>query len=602
MLHSMNRTLSNSTDTIRNVYKTVALVFRLAPAASIFKMLQQMLSSIAGSACLLSLQMLIDSLSSGAMTASTIAETVFWAILLSVFTLISDNINYFGAHQTISIQKAINEKLNEEIISKLMSLDYPIFERPKYCDLFHRLEGDPAFRIVFVFQGFLDVVASIIGAVGLSVILYQGSWMLSFGLFITLALLIYIESKAAERRSYVLRRQSSSERRLDYLEHLFCSKEFIAENSFGANARGCINEWRGAVSHIIKERVHNLRIVAILYSFNAGILLLWISAVMGFAGLALVNARISLGIFVALVGSIKTMVGVKQSLAKAFRNMTGFQRETETINGLMDIPGDRDKKKTRGPDHNRDTPSKAFIEFDDVTFSYEDSDRAVIKNISFSIAFGEKVAIVGDNGVGKSTIIKLLAGLYEPDSGEIKIHAGDDSSESNQTDAISFVFQDFAKYFLTLRQNVALSHIDNISNDDAINSALKTVRMQKALDLDQPLGKLESTGVDLSGGEWQRVALARAFFKPHHFIVFDEPTASLDPKLEKDMYELLLSSLGTNGCLLISHRLASARLCDRIIVLSEQGIEEMGNHDELMKKQGLYYRRFERQAEWYRNE
>jgi ATP-binding cassette subfamily B protein len=244
------------------------------------------------------------------------------------------------------------------------------------------------------------------------------------------------------------------------------------------------------------------------------------------------------------------------------------------------------------------------IVFDNVVFAYPKTDRKILNGVTFEISRGERVALVGENGAGKSTIVKLICRLYKPDSGRILINGADiqDLDADGIRRAFSVVFQDFCKYTLTMRENVALGDLSRLRDDDALRGALEMGLAEGIADLDAPLGRLEDEGVDLSGGQWQRIAIARACLPGSDFVILDEPTASLDPAAESDMYHSFIEVLKNRGCIMISHRLASAKMADKIIVLSGGAVSEAGRHDELMNAGGLYARMYESQSAWYKQE
>jgi ATP-binding cassette subfamily B protein len=239
-------------------------------------------------------------------------------------------------------------------------------------------------------------------------------------------------------------------------------------------------------------------------------------------------------------------------------------------------------------------PEKAAVVIENVSFSYPGSSRQILKDISFSINSNQKVAVVGKNGAGKSTIVKLLLNLYPADSGKIYFNGN----------FISPVFQDYVNYFLTIRENVALGDIKYKNDDLHIEETLKSAHIHEITclsknGLNTNLGKIENDGVDLSAGQWQHLAVARGLFPKNSFIILDEPTASMDPVAESQLYEYFLKTISGRGCLIISHRLASAKLEDLILVLDNGSIVESGNHNELMKRKGLYYNMFTLQSSWY---
>jgi ABC-type multidrug transport system fused ATPase/permease subunit len=244
------------------------------------------------------------------------------------------------------------------------------------------------------------------------------------------------------------------------------------------------------------------------------------------------------------------------------------------------------------------------IVFEDVTFTYPGSTKVILQGVSFCIRPGELIALVGKNGAGKSTIVKLLSRLYAPDSGRILINNSDikDLTTEQLRKVLSFVFQDYFNYDLTMRENVAFGNINRITDDAAILSTLQEIFTDSTfMDINQNLGKIEDDGVDLSGGQWQRVALARALFANSKFVVLDEPVAALDPIAESHMYQSFAETMQSKGCLMISHRLASARICDRILVIDAGRVVEEGSHEYLMKHKGLYQHMFNLQSKWYQN-
>lgn len=238
------------------------------------------------------------------------------------------------------------------------------------------------------------------------------------------------------------------------------------------------------------------------------------------------------------------------------------------------------------------------IEFDDVTFTYPGAEAPTLRNVSFTIHAGEHVALVGSNGAGKSTIIKLLLGLYSPEQGQIRIGGVNIRQYSRQelADVLGVVFQDFCQYAGTIRDNVALGN----ASDGEVLTALERSRFEMAeYTLDTPLGKLEEQGVDLSGGQWQRLAVARSIVKKHAFLILDEPTAAMDPIAESRLYELFAQQLQGEGYIMISHRLGSARLADRILLLDQGVIAGTGSHDVLLQESPQYAAMWTLQSQWY---
>jgi ATP-binding cassette subfamily B protein len=252
-------------------------------------------------------------------------------------------------------------------------------------------------------------------------------------------------------------------------------------------------------------------------------------------------------------------------------------------------------------------PLKIGIQFDRVQFRYPGSSRPLLEDISLTIRAGETIALVGENGAGKTSLIKLLCRLYDPTSGRITVD-GIDLRQFQTTDLrreISVVFQDYAHYNLTARENIGFGNVNQLFHDDEIRLAAQKAGADEAIaalpySYDTILGKQFEQGEELSIGEWQKVALARAFLRQAQILVLDEPTSALDAIAEHQVFEQFRQLTQGKTAILISHRLSSVKLADRIYVLQDGRIVESGTHNELIRRNGSYAHLFETQAQYYR--
>lgn len=251
------------------------------------------------------------------------------------------------------------------------------------------------------------------------------------------------------------------------------------------------------------------------------------------------------------------------------------------------------------------------FECKDVSFSYSTEDAAdkvyAIKDLNLKIRKGETVALVGENGTGKSTLVKLLLGIYEPTKGELYFEGENYRNVNFEkfVERVGVTFQDFLQYELKIRENIAFGDIRQLNNDAALADAAEKGGATKIIErmpekMETYLGRwYKHLGVRLSGGEWQRLAVARAHISARDIIIMDEPAAKLDPIAEMEQFQNIKGSIADRTSILISHRIGFARLADKIVVLNQGQMVEMGSHEELMEKQGIYYEMFANQAEWY---
>jgi ATP-binding cassette subfamily B protein len=247
------------------------------------------------------------------------------------------------------------------------------------------------------------------------------------------------------------------------------------------------------------------------------------------------------------------------------------------------------------------------IEFRNVSFRYPGSGRVVLSNISFTIRAGETIALVGENGSGKTTLVKLITRFYDPIEGCILLNGKDlrEYSIGELHRQIGVIFQDFVCYHFMVRENIGFGQVALIGDDPRILAAAELGGALPVIEklprgIETPLGKTLDEGVDLSGGEWQRLALSRAFMRDAQLLILDEPTASLDPLIEYEIYQRFAALTQAKTTFLISHRLSTVRMAGRIIVLREGRIVEEGDHATLIALDGCYAEMFTLQASNYR--
>ncbi|SDB60378.1 ATP-binding cassette, subfamily B [Flavobacteriaceae bacterium MAR_2010_188] len=316
-----------------------------------------------------------------------------------------------------------------------------------------------------------------------------------------------------------------------------------------------------------------------------------------------ISGVITLGELTFLSGAFNRLMRNLQEFFSKFTRITESSLYLADYFDFIDI--------TVEPEDVEDIPLPVVIqtgfEFKDVYFSYPNSDNIILKGVSFKIKAGEKMAFVGQNGAGKTTLTKLLLRFYEPTSGQILLD-GTPISRFNKSEYQQYfgvIFQDFFRYEFTVRENIAIGDIKEIDNQEKIEEAARLSLANEVIsDLkrgyDQQLGKRFSKGQELSGGQWQKVALARAYMKDAKVMILDEPTSALDAKAESEVFERFIGLTENKTSIIISHRFSTVRQADRIVVLEDGKIIEMGTHEELMLEPKLYAKLFKLQAEGYK--
>lgn len=312
---------------------------------------------------------------------------------------------------------------------------------------------------------------------------------------------------------------------------------------------------------------------------------------------------------VLTLGEAATAAGAllvfSQKLMDAVQGTNEFFEAGPLIQDLQDF---LELKPRLVADRPTDAIAGAFreIEVDDVTFTYKGATRPAVEGVSLTIRAGEVIALVGENGSGKTTLTKLLGGLYPVDSGRVLVDGTDIAlvDPASWRASIAVVFQDYLRYALTARENVRLGATEREPTDEAIRTAAEAAGIDEALGAlpdgyDTVLSPQFERGQDLSIGQWQRLALARAFFRSAPLVVLDEPTASLDARAERALFDTVRDLYRDRTVLLISHRFSTVRTADRIVVLSAGQVVEHGTHDELMRASGLYAELFTMQASSY---
>lgn len=382
-------------------------------------------------------------------------------------------------------------------------------------------------------------------------------------------------------------------RKADYYWKLLTEKDSVKEMRILGCVQYISDLWKKTDGQIQRERrKEEYKDVLV----KAGCELLQLGGYFGAIALTMfltTAGEIALYVFGAVVSAISSMQNTTRVFLESIGEIPEMLEVMQNYYRFMQIPEE-------------DTGNlccmqlKEGVELKDVRFTYPDSETETLAYVDITIKKGEKIAIVGENGSGKTTLSKILLGAYRPDSGEVlwdgisyQKYAAEELHRH-----ISVVSQDFVRYYLTLRENVAISDLRHLKDDAAVRESLGKAGLESFMPLDSQLGR-EYGGMELSGGQWQKLAIARGIFKDSKFIVLDEPTSSLDPMIEAEVLLNFLEAAKKRTAVVITHRIGICTKVDRIIVMKDGRIAECGSHEELLQKEGEYFRLYQAQASWY---
>lgn len=580
--------------------QSIALLFRCAPVPALLFLSVYILYAACTPLSLLCTQQLIDRAGAVISGNKTFFIALPWILLLLLTILFTSCLTATQNFLEISLRRSLNQSLTGDILEKFRRMEYACFEDPSVQDTLKRMGNGPQEQILNVFVCSISIISCVVSAAGSALVFMQASPWLFVVYIAAVAIIAMTDFRVITQMNNMFNIQTKDEREMAYLYELLSEKHSLLElRVFGAVSY-ILNKWYKTAKTVLKERlrvtVHSQK----LFLFSCLTLAAWLALSIYILLERVQAGQLSLGLFIALIGAVDLMWNVEDQFVGSLSRLAHPSLQMEHYHKFMNLP-----ETSRGEETEIDL-SSPVIRFENVHFTYPKTEQKILDGVSFSIQPGEHVALVGENGSGKSTIVKLLFGLYQPDEGKITINGTDIRrlSPNQRHQVLSAVFQDYARYNLTLRENIAFGDIQKLQDDAALKEALRVGMAEDAVfeSLDQNLGKLEEDGVDLSGGQWQRVAMARAVVSGSSCLVLDEPTAALDPMAESRMYQNFAAVMKGRGCVLISHRLASAKMCNKILVLDQGKIIEEGSHPQLIEQGGLYAQMFQAQSAWYQDE
>ncbi|MCK8480288.1 ABC transporter ATP-binding protein [Psychroserpens algicola] len=535
--------------------------------------------------------------------AETADLTNLWTYVGVEFALIilSDLISRAIALTDSLLGDAYSISSSVSIIKKTNQINISLLEDSEFYDKLERARTQTTGRVGLMSNALGEVQSLISIATLVAGLIYFEPYLII--LLILSIIPSFINEIWFSQKQYSLARGWTAERReLDYLRFIGANNQTAKEIKLFGLTDFVVGRFKN-LSNEYYELNKKLAIKrsALGFLFNVLGTLSYYGAYV-FIIYRVISGVITLGELTFLSGAFNRLTRNLQDFFSKFTRITESALYLKDYFEFLDI--------SIAPTHIEDqvlpeTISMGF-EFKNVHFSYPDADVEILKGVSFKINAGEKMAFVGQNGAGKTTLTKLLLRFYEPTSGEILLD-GININRFNKAAYQEFfgvIFQDFFKYEFTVKENIAIGNIDELDNQEKIETAAALsladeVVSELKLGYDQQLGKRFYKGQELSGGQWQKVALARAYMKDAKVMILDEPTSALDAKAESEVFERFIGLTKDKTSIIISHRFSTVRQADRILVLKDGKVLELGTHQQLMDKQSLYAQLFALQAEGY---
>lgn len=496
----------------------------------------------------------------------------------------------------------VNNDSSVRIIRHAATLDLYQFEDAAFYDKLERARTQTAGRTAL-----MSMVLS--QAQDLITVVFLAGGLVAFNPWLLLILVVavipsFIGETRFNQESYSLTRSWTPERReLDYLRYIGASNETAKEIKIFGMENFIADRFK-IISH--KYFLANQKLAlrrAAWGSFFSAVGTASYYAAYIFVIAQTVLGSITLGTLTFLAGAFSRMQGLLQGIVSRFSRIGETSLYLQDLFDFLELePLSQKHNGTRRVPR----PIREGFRFENVGFKYAGSDAWALKNLSFTLKPGEKLALVGENGAGKTTIVKLLANLYQPTEGRVLLD-GTDLREYDPEDLrreIGIIFQDYVRFMFTAGENIAVGNIPEKENQPRIEGAAQKSLADSVVETlpkkyEQMLGKRFLGGVELSGGQWQKVALGRAYMRDAQLVILDEPTAALDARAEHEVFLRFAELMKGKAAVLISHRFSTVRMADRILFLEHGQLLELGSHEELLAQGGKYAELFRLQAKGY---
>jgi ATP-binding cassette subfamily B protein len=589
---------------LRNVPPVLRIVWESGPVVVSWGLIFRLTTSLIPLAALWITKLIIDGIVQAVSSHQPVPASLWWLVAaefgIAIFgSVVSRIIDYLDAMLADKYTRYVSIR----VMKHAAELDLIAYEDPVFYDRLERARVQATDRLGMI-QSIGRLVQQVITAASLSVsILLFSPWLLL--LLIAGILPAFLGESHFAFLGYAKNfRQTPVRRELDYLRVLGGSREAAKELKLFGLKDFLIARFTRLSNQIYRENVGLARRRLIAGSFLSMIGTAGYYSAYVYVIWRTVTGWLSIGTLTFLTGAIVQASG---NIQQIFSTLSSIADQALFLTDLLAFfemqPTIRSKRNSLPAPR----PIVRGFEFRNVSFRYPGTSRLVLNGLNFHLHPGERVALIGENGEGKTTLVKLVTRLYDPVEGQVLLD-GIDLREYNLEDLyreIGVIFQDFMRYEMTARENIAVGQIDEVNNLPLLQTAANKSMADQVIarlprDYEQMLGRRFESGVDLSGGEWQKVALARAYLRDAQVLILDEPTAALDARSEFEVFQRFAELTAGKTALFISHRFSTVRMADRIVVLKKGRIAEDGDHEALSKLGGVYAEMFEMQAASYR--
>lgn len=510
---------------------------------------------------------------------------------------------YMGYGRNLFVRR-VELEAEKRLLARASRVDLGHFDNSNWHDRLARARRDVHWRPGDLTWSVLGLSGNLVTIILMATLLASLHYLLVLLALGSAALSLLLESRITSKLYEFYYKETPEERERNYLGDQLVQPRTTKEIRAYVLADYLLERHQKLSDYLFKRRQQMYKEgtrISILTGFVTGTTL---AAAYVFLALRGSAGLIDPGGVVLVIGAFTTVSGTLGLISSTF---VAVDQHTTFLEDYFNFMAIEPLIKVPPTPANLPTKLSDGIQFENVSFTYPGGTEPAVKDLNLHIRDGELIALVGENGAGKSTLVKMLLRFYDPENGRVRV-GGVDLRETDPEalrDRIGVLFQDFATYELTVRENVSIGRPGSNGDDEKIMKALKDARSEWLLKkmpggLDSKVGRLFEGGHDLSGGEWQRLALARIMYRDADIWILDEPTSSLDPEAEAGIFAELKENLKGRIGIVISHRFSTVRMADRIAVIADGKISEIGSHDELLAKRGTYARLFELQAAGYR--